>query len=122
MTMKNKKILQRLKRHSRIRIKISGTKERPRLVVYRSLRHLSAQLVDDSNNRVIFALSTFTKDLKPLFSGGCNCKVAEEFGKIFAERVKGLGVSQIVFDRGGYLYHGRIKAFAEALRKGGLIF
>lgn len=120
--MKNKKRLARLKRHSRIRRRIFGTAERPRLVVFRSLRHLSCQLVDDSQHKVIFSLSTFSKDLKKQFPQGANCKTLAVFGEIFAKRVQEKGITKIVFDRAGYLYHGRIKAFAEALRKGGLIF
>jgi large subunit ribosomal protein L18 len=112
----------RVKRHRRIRVKISGQAQRPRLVVYRALDNLSAQLVDDTQNKTILSLSTFDKKLKGNFPTGGNVKAAAALGEIFAKEAKGKGVIKIVFDRAGYLYHGRVKAFAEALRKGGLEF
>ena len=99
-----------------------GTAEKPRLVVRRSLNNFSAQLINDTLGRVIFSLSTFDKALKNKFPAAGNIKSAGEFGEIFAQRAKVNGVSKIIFDRAGYLYHGRVKAFAEALRKGGLEF
>lgn len=120
--VKDKKELQRLKRHQRIRLKIRGTSQRPRLVVSRSLKNLYAQVIDDTQNRTIFSLSTLDKEIKDKFPCAGNVKAAEFFGEVFARRAKEKGITKIVFDRAGYLYHGRIKAFAEALRKGGLQF
>lgn len=120
--MHKKRILQYQKRHKRIRKKISGTKEKPRLSVYRSLKNLFVQLVDDESNLVILAVSTLDKDFKDKAKYGGNVKASEIMGEIVSRRAKEKNVESIVFDRGGYLYHGRIKALAEALRKGGLKF
>ncbi len=120
--MKNKKDILRLKRHKRIRLELSGTAERPRLVVRRSLKNLCAQVVDDTVNKTLFFLSTQDKEIKAKFPYAGNIKAAEFFGEEFAKRAKAKRITQIVFDRAGYLYHGRIKAFAEGLRKGGLVF
>lgn len=118
----NKKELARLRRHTSIRLRMSGDKERPRLVVHRSLNNLSAQLIDDTQNKVIFSLSTYDKAIRTQFSSAGNIKSAGAFGEIFAREAKQKGINKIVFDRAGYLYHGRVKVFAEALRKGGLQF
>ncbi len=120
--MKNKKELARLKRHKCIALKIRGSAARPRLVVRRSLMNLFAQAIDDAQNKTLFSLSTLDKEVKQKFSRGGNIKAAEFLGDVFARRIKEKGIRQIVFDRAGYLYHGRIKAFAESLRKGGLEF
>ena len=120
--MKNLKEVARRKRHKRITLKMCGTSEKPRLVVYRSLNNLFGQIVDDTKHRVIFSLSTQDKELKKQFKDAGNVKVAIQFGEIFAKQAKDKGISKIIFDRAGYLYHGRIKAFAEAMRKGGLEF
>jgi large subunit ribosomal protein L18 len=112
----------RLKRHKRIKMKMSGTKEKPRLVVHRSLKNISAQVLDDSAGQVLFSLSTKDKAIRQKFSSAGNLKSAEIFGELFAIAAKEKGVSQVIFDRAGYLYHGRIKSFAEALRKGGMEF
>lgn len=117
-----KKEALRLKRHRRIRLAMQGTSIRPRLVVHRSLKNLSAQLVDDTKNITLFSLSTLHKEIKQKFSHSGNTKAAEFFGEIFAKMAKEKGITKIIFDRAGYLYHGRIKAFAETLRKGGLEF
>jgi len=101
---------------------MAGTAEKPRLVVRRSLKNFSAQLVNDSQKKVILSLSTFDKELKAKFPSAGNLKTAQVFGETFAQRSKENGISKIVFDRAGYLYHGRIKVFADALRKGGLEF
>lgn len=90
--------------------------------MHRSLKNLSAQIINDADKKIIFTLSTYAKDLRDKFSYGGNIKAAQAFGEIFASRAKEQGISKIIFDRAGYLYHGRIKAFAEALRKGGLKF
>jgi len=118
----NKKVLARTKRHNSIRLRIHGDRERPRLVVHRSLNNLSAQLVDDTQNKIIFSLATYDKAVKVKFSSAGNIKSATTFGEVFAQAAKEKGINKIVFDRAGYLYHGRVKTFAEALRKGGLQF
>lgn len=118
----NKKERSRLKRHKRIKLKMWGTSMKPRLVVKRSLYNLTAQVIDDSANKTLFSLSTMDKDVKAKFPSGGNIKAAEFFGQLFAQKAKEKGVTKIIFDRAGYLYHGRVKAFADALRKGGLEF
>lgn len=120
--MKNKKELLRLKRHRRIRLRIYPDSLRPRLVVHRSLKNLSAQVIDDQENKVLFSLSTYNKNIRERLPCAGNIKQAQFFGEIFANQAKAKGITKIIFDRAGYLYHGRIKAFAEALRKGGLEF
>ena len=112
----------RLKRHKRIKMRMSGTPEKPRLVVHRSLKNISAQVLDDTTGKVLFSLSTKDKGLKQQFSSGGNLKSSVLFGEIFAKTAKEKGVVKVIFDRAGYLYHGRIKSFAEALRKGGMEF
>lgn len=104
--------------HHRIRRKLRGTTERPRLAVYRSLNHIYAQLIDDEKARTIAAASTTEKSLG-LKTGG-NIDAAKKIGQTIAERALAAGVSSVVFDRGGYLYHGRIKAFTDAARAAGL--
>ncbi|MCU0665817.1 MAG: 50S ribosomal protein L18 [Candidatus Omnitrophica bacterium] len=118
----NKKEVLRLKRHKRIRQRVSGTKEMPRLVVRRSLNNLSAQAIDDVNNRVLAACSTSDKDLKAKIPSGGNIKASNVLGETLSAELKSKGIERIVFDRAGYLYHGRIKAFADSLRKGGIKF
>lgn len=120
--MKNKKEISRHKRHQRIKLKIHGTIEKPRLIVHRSLNNLSAQIVDDAENKVKFSLSTLDKEIRQKFARAGNIKAAQFFGEVFANKAKEEGITKIIFDRAGYLYHGRVKAFAEALRKGGLEF
>ena len=120
--LKNKKEALRARRHGRIRLRLSGTTGRPRLVIRRSLKNLHAQVVDDIKNKIIFSLSTTDKEVKEKASCGGNIKAAGVFGEVFARRARELGISQVVFDRAGYLYHGRVKVFADALRKGGLVF
>jgi large subunit ribosomal protein L18 len=106
----------RHKRHLRIRNKVIGTAERPRLVVFRSLKHIYAQLVDDTKSRTILTVSDLTVEQ------GKKSERAAEVGRLAAERAKAAGISRVVFDRAGYRYHGRIKAVAEGARKGGLEF
>ncbi|MDD5476793.1 MAG: 50S ribosomal protein L18 [Candidatus Omnitrophica bacterium] len=112
----------RLKRHKRIKMKMLGTAEKPRLVVHRSLKNISAQVLDDTIGKVLFSLSTKDKSLKQKFSSAGNVQSAELFGQLFAQTAKEKGYSKVIFDRAGYLYHGRIKSFADALRKGGMEF
>ncbi len=104
--------------HSRIRAKLSGTTERPRLNVYRSLNHIYAQVIDDQKGETIVSASSLAMKLK---TGG-NVASAKEIGKSIAEQAVARGVKKVVFDRGGYLYHGRIKALADAAREAGLEF
>jgi large subunit ribosomal protein L18 len=117
-----KKELSRQKRHGRIKLRVQGTAESPRLIVHRSLRNIFGQIIDDTANKIVFSLSTVDKELKTKFATAGNIKTAELFGQLFAQKAKEKGITKIVFDRAGYLYHGRIKAFADALRKGGLEF
>ena len=120
---KNRK-LQRQRRHLRIRNKIEGTAERPRLVVYRSLKNIEGQLIDDAAGRTILGLSTLAPDVRDFEAEGQNRRVEHAFaaGKALAERAKAEGIETVVFDRGGYKYHGRVKAFADGAREGGLEF
>lgn len=112
----------RERRHRSVRKKVVGTPERPRLNVFRSLRHVYAQIIDDSVGHTIISASSLDKELVTMCDG---CKKAEEariVGKVLAERALAKGVKQVVFDRGGYQYHGRVKALAEGAREGGLEF
>ncbi|MFH1868248.1 MAG: 50S ribosomal protein L18 [Candidatus Omnitrophota bacterium] len=120
--MRKKHIIKRKMRHSRIRKKVIGQGERPRLCVSRSLNNLSAQIIDDTAGKTLLSLSTFSKDVKPEIKYGGNVKAAALLGKNLAEKAKAKGIATVVFDRGGCRYHGRVKTFAEAARKGGLIF
>ncbi len=104
--------------HTRIRKKVSGTAERPRLAVFRSLNHIYAQVIDDVSGKTIAAASTTEKDLKGTTGG--NIEAATKVGKTVAERAIAAGVQSVVFDRGGYLYHGRVKALLDATRAAGL--
>ena len=112
--------------HERIRRKLNGTAERPRLSVYRSLNHIYAQLIDDLAGRTMVAASSREGAGKPEAGAkkktGGNVAVAKEVGKVLAQRAKAKGVDKVVFDRGGYLYHGRVKALADAAREAGLKF
>lgn len=105
--------------HKRIRRKVQGTAERPRLAVYRSLKHISVQVIDDTAGRTLAAASSVEKNNR---TGGGNVAGAKAIGKLIAERAKEKGIQKVVFDRGGYLYHGRIRALAEAAREAGLEF
>ena len=114
----NKKAM-RLHRHVRVRGKISGTPERPRLNVFRSNANIYAQLIDDVNGVTLASANTLEKE----FEGATgNCEAAKKVGTVLAERAKAKGIEQVVFDRGGYLYHGRVAALAEGAREGGLQF
>ncbi len=104
--------------HTRIRKKVSGTSERPRLAVFRSLNHIYAQVIDDVNGKTLAAASTTEKELKGTTGG--NIEAAQKVGRSIAERALAAGVSNVVFDRGGYLYHGRVKALLDATREAGL--
>jgi len=107
--------------HERIRKRLQGTPERPRLNVYRSLNHIYAQIIDDLHGKTLVAAST-AEDKKEERRSGGNVAAAKSVGKSIAERAKAKGVSKVVFDRGGYIYHGRVKALADAAREAGLQF
>lgn len=116
------KRLNRIRRHKRIRKKIVGTKVLPRLSVYCGLSNLHVQFIDDINEKTLLSVSTKDKDIKKTIGYGGNVQAAKSLGEIAAERAKNEGIEKIVFDRGGFQYHGRVKALAEACRKGGLKF
>ena len=109
-------------RHARVRKKIHGTTARPRLSVYRSLNHVYVQVIDDSEGNTLAAASSLESAVKDQTSGKLKTDVAKMVGTLISERAKEKGITTIVFDRGGYLYHGRVKALAEAVREGGLVF
>ena len=108
--------------HSRLRRKISGSTERPRLCVFRSSRHIQAQVIDDVQGKTLAYAGSLDKDVRGQIKGGGNVAAAKVVGKAIAERAKSAGVEKVVFDRGGYQYHGRVKALAEAAREAGLKF
>ena len=112
----------RIKRHIRVRAKVEGTANRPRLSVFRSLNHLYAQVVDDLRGHTLVSASTLDPELKSQLDGKVKKAQAELVGQLVAKRALAEGVSQVVFDRGGYKYQGRVKALADAARQGGLKF
>ena len=107
----------RLHRHQRIRRKVSGTAERPRLHVFRSLKHIYASLVNDAEDRCLITVSSLSADVKNVKG---KTATSTEVGKILADKAKGMGITKVTFDRGGNIYHGRVKAVAEGAREGGL--
>ncbi len=117
------KLLARRRRRMRIRKKISGTADRPRLSVFRSNRHIVAQIVDDESGSTLVAASSFSSEIKDLgkVEGG-KTGMAAEVGKLLASKAKAKGIEKVIFDRGGYKYHGRVKALADGAREGGLKF
>ena len=116
------KLRKRTRRHLRIRQKVVGTAERPRLSVYRSLKHIYCQIINDIEGRTLVAVSTQSPDVRTQIKYGGNVVAAEIVGKKIAEEAKSKGITKVVFDKGGYKYHGRIKALAEAARKYNLSF
>jgi large subunit ribosomal protein L18 len=112
----------RAARHKRVRKKVFGTPDRPRLNVFRSLKHIYAQVIDDYSGKTLAAASSADKELKGKVASGGNMTAAKSVGQLVAQRAAGKGVKAVVFDRGGYLYHGRVKALADAAREGGLEF
>ncbi len=112
----------RKKRHRRVRSKVTGTAERPRLNVSRSLQHIYAQLIDDTTGQTVAHASTVDASLRENLKSGGNIEAAKAVGKLIAERGQEKGISSVVFDRGGYLYHGRIQALADSAREFGLQF
>ncbi len=109
-------------RHQRIRKKVQGTPDRPRLSVYRSNKHIVAQVIDDQAQHTLVAASTLEPELKSSLSSTANCEASSKVGELVAQRALAKGITKVVFDRGGNLYHGRIKALAEAARTAGLEF
>lgn len=110
------------KRHRSIRIKLAGTSEFPRLAVYRSTKHIYAQLIDDDNHVTLASASSNDKDLREKVKNGGNIEAAKVVGEAIAQKAKKAGVECVVFDRGGFLYHGRVAALADAAREAGLMF
>ena len=108
--------------HVRMRKRIAGTAERPRLCVHRSSRHIRAQVIDDASARTIVSASSLDKDVRAQIKGGGNIAASKVVGKIVADRARAKGIENVVFDRGGYQYHGRVQALAEAAREAGLKF
>ncbi len=121
-TFTQKKAAGRERRHTRIRGTMSGTPERPRLNVYRSLDNIYAQVIDDAAGHTLASSSTIDKEVAKQVEGKSKMEAAKIVGKVLAERAKSAGVSTVVFDRGGYKYHGRVAALAEGAREGGLEF
>lgn len=109
-------------RKTRIRRRVRGSAARPRLAVFRSLNHIYAQLVDDDAARTVVAADSRSKDFRTQHRTGGNVTAAKAVGALLAERAKAQGIERVVFDRGGYMYHGRVKALADAARAGGLVF
>jgi large subunit ribosomal protein L18 len=108
--------------HVRMRKRIAGTPERPRLCVHRSSRHMRAQVIDDGTGRTLVSASSLDKEVRATIKGGGNIAASKVVGKAIAERARAKGVEKVVFDRGGYQYHGRVQALAEAAREAGLQF
>ncbi len=121
MAKTNPKVTARKKRAQRIRIKIQGTAERPRMRVFRSNRHISVQIIDDVRGMTLVACSTESKSFDASAFKG-KCEQAKEIGRLVAEKAKAAGIEQVVFDRGGNLYHGRIRSLSEGAREAGLHF
>ncbi len=122
MARTKEKLLARKKRQTRVRQKISGTPECPRLNVYRSLKHIYAQLIDDVNGATLVSASTMEPGIRSKLSVSGNAEAAKEVGELLAERARESGIEEVVFDRAGYLFHGRVKALAEGAREKGLKF
>ena len=114
-----------MRRHRRVRRKVAGTPERPRLVIHRSLKNMSGQLTNDVDGRVLLGVSTLAPELRAkrgTGDEGTKVALSKAAGKLLAEKAKAAGITRVVFDRGGYIYHGRVAAFAEGAREGGLEF
>jgi len=120
--MSNITEIKRVYRHRRIRKQMSGTPERPRLCLHRSLKNISASIIDDSSGKVLMGMSTLAKTIRTIQKAGGNIKAAQILGESFGKDAIAKGYRKVAFDRGGYKYHGRVKAFADAARKAGLEF
>lgn len=114
--------LARLRRHARVRRKVAGTPERPRLDVFRSLQHISAQIIDDTKGHTLVAASTVEAEIRGRVAGMKKAEQARVVGEVLAQRAISHGIKQVVFDRGGYVYHGRVKSLADGARESGLEF
>ena len=112
----------RIKRHRRIRRKISGNAARPRLCVFRSLKHIYAQVIDDEKGHTLVGVSSLSQELKSVISSGGNIAAAKEVGKLLAKKALEKNITQVVFDRGGYKFHGRVAALAKEVRENGVQF
>jgi len=112
----------RVRRHSRVRSRISGTAERPRLAVFRSLNHIYAQIIDDSAGHTLASATDLEAGVRSRRNGKKKSEIAALVGEALAEKARSKGIASVVFDRGGFKYHGRVKALAESARKGGLTF
>lgn len=113
---------QRKRRHRRVRAQLSGTTDRPRLNVYRSLANIYAQVIDDTKGHTLVSASTIDAEVEKLIEGKSKSEAAKVVGEVLAQRAKDAGITRVVFDRGGYKYHGRVKALADGAREGGLEF
>ena len=120
--MKTNPRAKRVKRHARVRAKVIGTSERPRLCVFRSLNHTYAQVIDDASGHTLCAASTLDREIRENMDGKTKKEAAEMVGELVAGLASEKGITRVVFDRGGYKYHGRVKALAEAAREKGLVF
>jgi large subunit ribosomal protein L18 len=118
----SRKLASRRIRHVRVRQVVRGSAERPRLAVFRSLNHIYAQVVDDASGRTLAAADSRSKEFRARVATGGNVDAAKAVGELVAQRAKAAGVTQVVFDRGGYQYHGRVKALADGARAAGLVF
>ena len=118
----NPKLAARLKRRQRIRRKVSGSEARPRLSVFRSTRHIYAQIIDDGKGQTLVAASTLSGEIKDKLSGLKKADAAKEVGKLLAAKARAKGIARVVFDRNGFIYHGRVKAVADSCRENGLEF
>ena len=119
---KKTKVQKRQTRHARVRRHISGTPERPRLCVFRSARHIYAQVIDDTTGNTLVAASTLEKDIKSALEYTDNVEAAKYLGGVIAKRAIDKGINQVVFDRGGYIYQGKVQALADGAREAGLVF
>ena len=122
MITKNSRSEIRVKKHKKLRNRFQGTAERPRLSVYRSNMHMYAQIIDDDAQKTLVSASTVQKDIKAELEKTNDVAAAAYLGKVIAERAKAAGITEVVFDRGGYVYHGKVQALAEAAREAGLEF
>lgn len=122
MLKKEPRSVLRKHRHLRVRKKVFGTPERPRLSVYRSLKHIYAQVIDDTRGVTLAAASTLSPEIREQVNGKKNMDAARLVGRLIAEKAKARGITKVVFDRGGYMYHGRLAALADAAREQGLEF
>jgi large subunit ribosomal protein L18 len=120
MKLTRKESIQR--RHRRVRRKVVGTSERPRLSVFRSQQHIYAQVIDDTKHQTLVAASTIDKELRSELNSSATCEASAKVGELVAQRLLAQGIQKVVFDRGGNLYHGRVKALADAARQAGLDF